>query len=72
MFLAKDMSLMVRSRSKILETVFRRTIMRMEEGELYEGLPGLSRTMLLACLRDGEWYPNATSGVSRERSISGF
>ena len=51
-FLAKDMSLMVMTLSRIWETVFRRTIMRKEDGELYEGLPRLSRTTPFACLRD--------------------
>ena len=69
-FLAKDMSLTVRTLSRILETVFRRTIMRKEDGVSYEGLPSLSRTTPFACFRDGGWYPTSTSGARRARSIS--
>jgi len=39
--------------SRILESVRRRTITLKEEGELYEDLPGLSRTMPSVFLREG-------------------
>jgi len=39
--------------SRILESVRRRRITLKQEGELYEGLPGLSRTILSAFLREG-------------------
>jgi len=39
--------------SRILESVLRRTIPLKDEGESYEGLPGLSRTIPTAFLREG-------------------
>jgi len=39
--------------SRILESVRRRTMTLKEEGESYEGLPGLSRTIPRAFLREG-------------------
>jgi len=39
--------------SRILESVRRRTITLKEEGESYEGLPGLSRTIPSAFFREG-------------------
>jgi len=39
--------------SRIFETVRRRTITLKEEGESYDGLPGLSRTIPSAFLREG-------------------
>jgi len=39
--------------SRILESVRRRTITLKEEGESYEGLPGLSMTIPSAFLREG-------------------
>jgi len=39
--------------SRILERVRRRTITLKEEGESYEGLPGSSRTIPSAFLREG-------------------
>jgi len=39
--------------SRTLESVRRRTMTLKEEGESYEGLPGLSRTMPSALLREG-------------------
>jgi len=39
--------------SRILESVRRRTITLKEVGESYEGLPGLSRTIPSAFLREG-------------------
>ena len=39
--------------SRILESVRRRTITQKEEGESYEGFPGLSRTIPSAFLREG-------------------
>ena len=39
--------------SKIFESVRRRTITLKEEGESYEGFPGLSRTIPSALLREG-------------------
>jgi len=39
--------------SRILESVRRRTITLKEEGKSYEGLPGLSRTIPSAFLREG-------------------
>ena len=39
--------------SRILESVRRRTITLKEEGESYEGLPGWSRTIPSAFLREG-------------------
>jgi len=39
--------------SRILESVRRRTMTLKEEGESYEGLPRLSRTMPSAFLREG-------------------
>jgi len=39
--------------SRILDSVWRRTMTLKEEGESYEGLPGLSRTMPSAFFREG-------------------
>jgi len=39
--------------ARILESVRRRKITLKEEGESYEGLPGLSRTITSAFLREG-------------------
>jgi len=39
--------------SRILESVRRRTMTLKEEGESYEGLPGLSRTIPRPFLREG-------------------
>jgi len=39
--------------SRILESVRRRRITLKEEGKSYEGLPGLSRTIPSAFLREG-------------------
>jgi len=39
--------------SRIVESVRRRTIILKEEGESYASLPGLSRTIPSAFLRDG-------------------
>jgi hypothetical protein len=55
--------------SKILEIVSMRTMTRKEEGELLLSLLGLGRTMPLAFLRAGGWYPywrrgERTSGKS--------
>jgi len=43
--------------SRILQKVWRRTITRKDEGESYEGFPGLSRTMPSALLRVRGWDP---------------
>ena len=41
--------------SRILEMVCRRTILRNEDGESQEGLPGLSRTTPFAIFIDEGW-----------------
>ena len=43
--------------SRILEKVWRRSMTRKDEGESYEGFPGLSRTMPSALLRVRGWEP---------------
>ena len=48
--LASEVSLSVRMRSRIFETVLRRTMIWKEDGVSYDGLPGLSRTTPFACL----------------------
>jgi len=58
--------------SKILESVRRRTITLKEEGESYEGLAGLSRTIPSAFLREGGWNPWARRGSRREGRREGL
>ena len=65
-------SLTVITPSRTLEMVLRRTIMRKEVGELYEALPGLSRTTSLAFLREGGWYPKATKWEVSSTKIAGL
>jgi len=58
-------SLTAITRLRIFEMVLRRTMMRKESGESEEALPGLSRTIPFAVLREGGWYPKATRGERR-------
>jgi len=60
------------SRSRIFEMVLWRTMMRKEAGESSEALPGLSRTTLLAVLREGGWYPQASNGERSSSKIAGL
>ena len=53
------------TRSTILERVSRRTLTLKEAGESYEALPGLSRTMPLAFLREEGWWPYWSKGPMR-------
>ena len=71
-YLAREVSRTVRMRSRIFETVLRRTIIRKEDGVSYDGFPGLSRTTAFACLSVVGWYPKATSGARRSRSRLGL
>jgi len=43
-----------------------------EEGDLYEGFPGLSRTTLFATFSEAGWYPRATSGENIWSRIEGL
>ena len=65
-------SLTVMTRSRIFDTVWGRTIMRKDAGELYEAFPGLCRTMPFALFREGGWYPKATRGEWSSKRIFGF
>jgi len=58
--------------SRIFETVRRRTIILKEEGDSYEGFPGLSRTTLFATFSETGWYPRETSGERILRRIEGL
>jgi len=43
-----------------------------EEGESYEGLPGMSWTIPSAVLREGGWNPGASMGSRREGRREGL
>jgi len=58
--------------SRILKSVRRRTISLKEEGESYESLPGLSRTIPSAFLREGGGNPWASRGSRREGRREGL
>ena len=57
--------------SRIFEMVWRRTIMRNEDGESYEGLPGLSRTTPFAIFIEEGWWPKRSRGLRRAVRMSG-
>ena len=56
---------------RIFEMVWRRTIMRNEDGESQEGLPGLSRTTPFAIFIEEGWWPKRSRGLRRAVRISG-
>ena len=58
--------------SRIFETVRRRTVILKEEGDTYDGLPGLSRTTPFATCSEAVWYPRETSGERIWRRIAGL
>ena len=58
--------------SRILESVWRRTMTQKEEGESEEGLPGLLRTIPSAFLREGGWKRWASRASRREGRREGL
>jgi len=65
-------NLTVITRSRILDMVLRRTMMRKEAGEWLEALPGLSSTTPFVFFKDEGCYPNVTSGERSSRMIGGL
>ena len=57
--------------SRILEMVWRKTIMRNEDGESLECLPGLSRTTPFAIFIEEGWWPKRSRGLRRTVRMSG-
>jgi len=58
--------------SRIFENVWMRTIILKEEGDSYEGFPGLSSTTPFELFSEAGWYPKLTSRARVWRRIDGF
>jgi len=65
-------SLTVMTRSRIFDIVFRRTMIRKDQGESYEAFPGLPRMTPFMFFNDGGWYPKDMMGDRRFRRMSGL
>ena len=66
-------SLTVMTRSRIFDTVLRKTIMWKDAGELYQAFPGLSKTTPFAFFSEGGWYySKATRGETILKRIPEF
>ena len=65
-------SLTVMTRSRIFDTLLRRTIMQKDTRESYEAFPDLSRTTPFAFFSERGWYLKATRGERTSKRIPGF